>query len=242
MKDDIKESKELEKEDLTNDSPSPEDAGTPVPEAVSTELDSVADTILANQPEVNAAAGSPQTPEAKKPDIIGDDFARDSDGNIKYKKDGKTPMKKRGRKAGSSSSVINNVSTERVQNDKELIYAKTGEVTGNFLISMSMMVGGDDFAPVKDDTQGIDERAAINDAFRSYYKATGKEDLPPNIALVMVLSAYLIPRFFMEKTQSRVLTLKDKFNLWREHRRIKKSERNAELGKEKDKETDKGKS
>jgi len=228
--------KESEIEDKTETPSTPKEGDTTVPEPLNESLDSLTDNIANSQPEVNAAAGTPQA-EAPKNNIPDDDIARDKDGNIKYKKDGVTPMKKRGRKAGSTS-VINNTSPLAVEQDKALVFQKTGEVTGNFLISMSMMVGGEEFAPQKDDRLGIDERLAINDAFASYFKETGKEDLPPNLALTMVLSAYFIPRFFMPQTKSRVVTLKDKFNLWRENRRIKKIEKEDKKEKEDNKDKD----
>lgn len=213
--------KESDNKEVT-DSPSPEDGVTPVPEAGNGSLDSLVDNIANSQPEVNAAAGTPQA-QAPKADIKDDGIARDKEGNIKYKKDGVTPMKKRGRKAGATS-VISNMSPLKAEQDKDLVYVKTGQISADFLISINVMALGEEFMPTKDERTGIDERLALQDAFAAYFKATNKEDIPAGWALVMVLSAYYVPRFTMPKTQTRVKTIMGRLKLWREERKLKKEE------------------
>jgi hypothetical protein len=78
----------------------------------------------------------------------------------------------------------------------------------NLVIALCVGVGGEDFVPRKDKATGLDEKAMLEAVFGDYFVATGKTDLPPGWALVAGMAMYVVPRFGMQKTQTRVQKVK----------------------------------
>lgn len=98
-------------------------------------------------------------------------------------------------------------------------FAAIGKVAAGALVSVSCMLGGEDFRPVVDPKQGINELATLEQAFGDWAQANDMTDIGPNTALVISVGAYMLPRFARPKVQSRVKTLwggiKFKLSGWR---------------------------
>ena len=98
----------------------------------------------------------------------------------------------------------------------------SGLVTANILMQVGIVAGGDEWRPMIDEASGLNERAMLEGAFSDYFEATGKTDLPPNLALLVAVGAYVVPRFTMPKTQTRVGKLKAGIKGWFVNRKLKK--------------------
>ena len=79
-----------------------------------------------------------------------------------------------------------------------------GKTSANLLVSIGASIGGDEWLPKIDKQTGVNELCVLETAFSDYYKATGKVDLPPGLALTVAISMYALPRFTMPKTQSKM--------------------------------------
>lgn len=71
-----------------------------------------------------------------------------------------------------------------------------------------VIIGGEEWAPRKDASSGLDEAAMMTDAYAQYCAAKGITDIPPGWALTVALLAYAGPRFAMPHTQSRMAKVK----------------------------------
>lgn len=161
----------------------------------------------------------------------------DADGKPKTSARGKL-MLKRGRKAGAtsmppkskigSSQTQANLPAATGLNENQLQQAAvTGKVSAHMLINVSMMIGGKDFAPQKIAATGIDEAAALESAFTDYYIATGKVDMPPNVALLLTIGMYALPRFAMPTVQTNLKVKGGKIYTWWQNRKLKKQSKKA---------------
>lgn len=84
----------------------------------------------------------------------------------------------------------------------------TGAAAANILITLSVQLGGDEFYPISRPDIGVDEKTLLEKSFGDYFQATGRTDFPPNVALMLVICGYLLPRFTMPKTRTRLERLK----------------------------------
>ena len=220
-------------------------------ESISNNLESQAATLIENIPEVTESAISAHTDEqnainesaAGLVDKHGNSFDPsihqvDKDGHPKESARGKL-MLKRGRKAGAPSnrpqSKVNTGAPQPMQDtgqpglsENQLQQAAvTGKVSAHLLINMSMMVGGNEFAPQIDPKTKIDEKAALESAFTDYYIATGKVDMPPGTALALTVGMYILPRFMMPTVQTKLKAKGGKIYTWWQNRKLKKQAKKA---------------
>lgn len=86
---------------------------------------------------------------------------------------------------------------------------KTGHLIAEQIFGIGRMIGGEEWAPVLNPEYGLDERAQMRDAWAAYCEAKDIQDIPPGIALSMVMFAYASPRLFMPKTKSRLQKAKE---------------------------------
>ena len=206
--------------------------------------------------EAQAGVQTPETPAAPEsgpaPGSPGPSVAVDVDGNSfnpeihKTGPDGKPTLsrlgkliKKPGRKRGytvGGQSTIAGVPGSTGSSDElppltpaqRQQAAYTGRVSASLLINVSMMIGGEDFAPRVDAATGIDEKLALESGFTDYFIATRKTDLPPGVALCCVVGMYILPRFTQPKVQNRIKTKWQKVSDWYQGRKARKQ---AEKGK-----------
>jgi len=128
-------------------------------------------------------------------------------GKIKLKAVG---GKKPGRpKATAQPSVVGG--SGRQKSEAEIGEAKArqaGIAAANTLIALGIGIGGDEWSPRTDVEIGLNEHAALEQAFGDYFTAKGLEDVPPGVALTIAVACYMLPRFQQPKTKSRLQRLK----------------------------------
>lgn len=221
-----------------------DEAPTPSPEALervlSDETESPTSTPGTITPPPVMGSGS-----AGPVDKYGDTFDPDkhqteSDGSPKLSKAGKLCLRpgnrsksRTSKKAGTNDSKVFTPGSQAVNPATGLSPAQeqqarvTGKVAASLLVNVSMMVGGQDFAPRVVPEQNFDEMAVLESGFADYLIATGKTDLPPGVALTTVVAMYMLPRFTMKTTQTRAKAVGGKIYTWWQNRKLKK-QRKAE--------------
>ena len=139
----------------------------------------------------------------------------DADGKPKLTKLKKLRMKA-GRKSAKRAASISRAATS--QNDRnvpglspsEKLQARaTGEAAAGALITLGVVIGGDEWNPQINVEHGLNERENLSHAFGDYFEQKEMTDIPPGVALTIAISAYILPRFTMPKTQTRVQRFKE---------------------------------
>ena len=154
----------------------------------------------------------------------------DSDGNPILTQRGKLSMKAGVKKGGNVSRGTTGknqsfVGGPKPPSQEELDKIKcraTGAAAANTIITLGVVVGGDEWQPIKNEEYGIDEKANLENAFADYFEATGQTDLPPNLALTVACAAYALPRFTMPKTKARTSKVMTWFKKKWADRKLKK--------------------
>ncbi|AUR83890.1 hypothetical protein NVP1102O_08 [Vibrio phage 1.102.O._10N.261.45.E3] len=134
----------------------------------------------------------------------------DENGHPKLTGKGKL-RKKRGRKSGSISTTNAAQTAQKMAVSEKEKYRVVGAGAANALISLGIMLGGEDFAPIQN--QHIDEKQNLESAFSDWAQTQEVDDIPPNLALTIVLGAYLLPRLTMPKQVSKLKLIKEWFKL-----------------------------
>lgn len=163
--------------------------------------------------------------------------AVNADGSPKFTATGAF-AKKRGRRSGAVSVL--NAAGDKGQSAKPDTaavmrankQAAAGSAAANMLIMLGMVLGGEEWQPLKNEKIGLDEKANLETAFQDYFTASNLEDLPPSFALGIAVLGYALPRFTMPKTQARTATLWGKAKAWWANRKLKKHGLKAEPIKE----------
>ena len=139
----------------------------------------------------------------------------DSDGSpilTKLKKLRMRPGRKSGgtnAKKQTGSIALGTTQTQSGLTASQKMQARaTGEAAAGALITLGVVLGGDEWNPQIDETHGLDERQNLSHAFGDYFEQKEMTDIPPGVALTIAISAYAIPRFTMPKTQTRMQRLK----------------------------------
>lgn len=214
---------------------------------VSSNLDNIANTLADSMPQVQEHAINH---EKEKTDAAREKWAdlKDVDGNAfdpalhKVDKNGDPTtspkgnlIKKPGRKApktqGASNSVIGvkqETPTDPNAQMKMQAHA-SGKMAANLLMTLGVVAGGEEWQPLKDNTSGMDEKKMLESAFADYFEATGKTDIPPGMVLTIAIGGYMLPRFTMPKTQSRLGKVKNWIAKKLADRKLKKHGLKAEV-------------
>lgn len=105
--------------------------------------------------------------------------------------------------------------------------ARAGGVGATNLVLMTLVaLGGQEWAPVKDEKVGRDEKLMLETATGDFFVAQGWQDLPPGWALVAAWGMYALPRFTMPQTRTRMQRIKEwaysKVGAWRARRAAKR--------------------
>lgn len=156
-------------------------------------------------------------------------------------KDG-TLRLKRGRGAEKAQSAPNQSSIKTPEMARiEPTATKTGHLIAEQIFAVGRMIGGEEWQPLSIPEQGLDERSQMRDAWASYCEFKDIRDIPPGIALGMVMLAYVSPRLFMPKTKSRIQKAKEwaittavKLKLWKGRRFDTRSNRGDDGKREND--------
>lgn len=224
---------------------SPEDGeGGQPSSAESADISAIADNIISEMPEVQEHAIHTENMQQQQKMAEWADL-RDTDGNSfdpkihKTNKAGEPTLstkgkliKKPGRKAKPESerpqSVIGpSAGTHTPAAPTESEVAKqmaraSGTVAANMVMQIGIVAGGEEWQPMKDEETGLDEKALMESAWADYFEATGKQDIPPGMALTVVMLGYILPRFTMPKTQTRLQKLKTWISEKWANRKLKK--------------------
>lgn len=104
-----------------------------------------------------------------------------------------------------------------------------GVAAAEMLFGVGQVIGGEEWAPMKNEKIGLDERAMMHDAFGNYFVATNRKDIPPGAALGFAMIAYIAPRFAMPKTQARFGAIKQKLVQWWINRKLRKQGLTADV-------------
>lgn len=169
------------------------------------------------QPHAVAAAEQEQKAQSNVRDNHGnifnpDDHAVDSEGNPKLTKLGKF-AKKRGVKKGSTHTAGGSMVAAPAKQTKAQEVAILAQSSAQMIFTVGRILGGEEWAPLIDEKNGVDESANMYAAFHAYWerKAEDEDELPeihPALMIGFVLLCYAGPRFAMPKTKSRYLRAK----------------------------------
>lgn len=216
-------------------------------------FNSLADALVGNMPDVSEhvvnAHEQEQSAQAHENALMkdkrGDTFdpdthATNDDGSPKMTAAGYF-AKKRGRKAGSTKSTLNTGSAQKHQetiDPQKAVKAQqrmAGNAAANTLITLGVVMGGEEWQPMKSEEHGIDEKMTLEMAFSDYFEAKNMDDIPAGVALSIAVMGYALPRFTMPKTQQRSKTMWGKVKKWWINRKLKKHNLKAEeIKKEKE--------
>lgn len=213
----------------------PADTGQPNP---TSDLAGIASDLAASMPEVqehavsraqeeaNAQANGPTDKSGARFDPAVHQTGPDGKGVIGARGNW---LLKRGRKAGTANTAANVASTLPIPPAVDTKKAEAehqariaGAAAAQMLFVAGRVIGGEEWAPRKDEKTGVDEEALIAGAFGDYFKAKDVKDIPPGAALAFVLLMYAGPRFTMPKTQERVKSIKARIVQWWVNRKLRK--------------------
>lgn len=189
------------------------------PAPVGADVSAIAATLMQAAPEVQPAAIQEHANQAKA------DALKDSKGVLFNEAihvkgaDGKPVKtvsgewaKRRGRKAGASAGVAKSAPVAgsvlagggAALVDPQQAARTAGAQAASLLISLGMMLGGEEWLPIVIPEKGLDEMAAMQKAFGDYFVATNRKDIPPGVALSFCVLAYAAPRCFRPTTRERL--------------------------------------
>tara|TARA_R110000737_G_C14623309_1_gene493996 strand:- start:5709 stop:6473 length:765 start_codon:yes stop_codon:yes gene_type:complete len=214
------------------------DTDTASPESPSSaDLGDIAESLIESMPEIqeHAITQERETESAKNDqfshlvDVSGNSFDPDLH---KTNKAGEPTtstkgnlIKKAGRKPKANTSSVGGAGgkTSISEDDQLKIQSRaSGVMTANLLLQVGIVAGGSEWYPQRDVDSGLDEKRMLENAFADYFEATGKQDLPPSMALMVAVGAYALPRFTMPKTKTRVQKMTSGIKAWYVNRKLKK--------------------
>lgn len=185
-------------------------------------IDEISSDLIENQSDVQQHAVDAEKAqiEKEKKDYEGltDRFGKSFDPNVHVVgQDGKPSLTKLNKlkckpgRNGSASIVSKRTDKEQVNsvadkgNPREAAIALV-----NSIEALGTMLANEEWAFIKNDEYGVDERARGYDVFEEYFKAKDIGDFPPGVAVAVWAIAYVLPRFRMPKTQSKM----QRFSNW----------------------------
>lgn len=211
-----------ENNETVTEQPAPESAGNASPLGdVSALADELADTMP--EPSPHAIAAEKEKESAKRAawadyrDAAGNPFdpdlhVTDSEGAPVLTKTGKL-RRRPGRKSADSKKPGGRVGGLSVPDDSARRLREQARANGiaaaQATFTLGVAIGGTEWAPMRDDERGIDERAYMESAYAEYFEAKGLQDIPPGVALTIALTSYAAQRFTMPKTQTRMQRAKE---------------------------------
>lgn len=227
-----------------------EEETKPLPSA---NLDSISDSLAESSPEVSQSFVD-QAQDAKQEKESEWAHLRDKqgytfdskihlskdDGSPKLNKDGTIQRRRlRKKKSQTDGEQISDAVTVQLTAEQQTQARYAGVAAASSLFVVCRGLGGEEWIPQKDETQGIDERAELQTAFGDYFVSKGWTEFPPGIALSLCLGMYAAPRFTLPQTQSRIKSAWTKSREWLGRR--KKSATRVDSRNDRQREIDAGK-
>lgn len=131
----------------------------------------------------------------------------------------------KGASAANSTGIVIPGQTSSMS-AKEQASRTGGAQAANLFLMASVMIGGEEFHPRKDEKVGLDEKVMLETVFGDYFAAKQWEDLPPGLALICGCGMFILPRLAMPKTQTRMQRVRgwlgSKIGRWKANRAAKK--------------------
>jgi len=238
-----------------NDSGKPVESAEEPAKATVAGLAGIATSLVEDMPEVQEHAITEATQQAQAVAAVGPVdrdgqtfnpaiHKADASGNPILSPSG-TLTKKPGRKAGGanstkSASIVGGVKSTAVatgpsQSDLQRMQCRqAGNAAANLLMTIGVIAGGDEWQPRVDLQTGLDEKTMLESAFGEYFVAAGIVDIPPGFALTIAVGGYMLPRFTMPKTKTRLQRASSFVKKWYANRKLKKHGlRSEDIDKEK---------
>lgn len=179
---------------------------------------SIAEDLIENMPEVQEHAIATHIEREKAApltDKSGNIFeplihATGPDGKPAFTASGNF-AKKRGRKAGQST-VGSLGDAPKTGNQKDappgrviMDHATLGQVAAGMTVQVAMVLGGPDMAPGKNVLTGESDELVLTRAYRDYFIATNRNDLPPALALAFAVGSYAVPKMNKPSVKDRLV-------------------------------------
>lgn len=130
--------------------------------------------------------------------------ATDEQGNPKRNADGSF-RKKSGRKPGQGQGPRSSRQPGPPLVDNADLEARAAaEVFTSMIFILGTVIGGDEWTPLVKPEIGLNEPESVKNAWYNYFKIVGNVTLPQWVVPLVATGAYVLPRFTMPKTQSRM--------------------------------------
>lgn len=206
----------------------------------------IADELLGSMPEPQAAAMA-QVQDAEEIETVSQSSGDKDSSGVAWNPDlhatgpdgnGVLTAKgewRRRRGVGKRSSVVGAPSKSTgvppaVQNEQSARAA--GVACAHSLLMMGTLLGGAEWQPrilTSDDGKvQLNEAEMMEKAWGDYFVAKGQTEFPPGLALTMALTAYVMPRFTMPQTRTRLQKVKEwcaaKYAKWKVRNKPKDKE------------------
>lgn len=187
---------------------------TPAPASA---LGDIADTLISKMPDVQEHVierEKVRAAESIELDSAGIPWSANDHAPNKTRKADGTWRKLTQRQAGKKSAV-RPISSSRIGKSQDIpqsadVAARaSGTVAAGLLVTVGILVGGEEWQPRQDVAIGLNEMATLDKAFGDYFVAKGLTDIPPGWALAICVTGYMLPRFFMPKTRTRLQRARD---------------------------------
>jgi len=214
-----------------------ENENTPPVENEAGSVDTLSGILAESMPEVqdHVVQAAQEREEALQSETLTDVDGTVFDPEIhRHKKDGSPTVTKLGRfslKPGKATGdsprhkpktggFVGGTKPDSPKIEPEKIQAAaSGKMAANLLMTLGVTIGGEEWNPVTNHEYGINEKDMLEQAFADYFIATGKTDLPPGMVLTVAIGGYVLPRFTMPKTQTRMQKagswIKEKYINWK---------------------------
>lgn len=195
---------------------------------------SIAALLVSEQPDVQPHAIE-QAETERAAGAVQDKFGTPFNESVHAKNPDGTPRKtvrgawalKRGNKgkdakpvAASNGIVLPGAPSAMSVKEQESRAAGAG--AANLMFALAVGLGGTDWQPRVDEKTGQNEKVMLEHAFGEYFVSKQWGDLPPGLALCAALSMYVLPRFAMPATRSRMQRFKEwcasKYGAWKARR------------------------
>ena len=134
-----------------------------------------------------------------------------SDGSPKLNADNTL---RRRRKRKKTSRTVSEAAGQQLTADQQHAARMAGVAAANTFISFCRYVGGEEWIPQKDSTQGIDEQQELEKATGDYFVYKQWTEFSPGVTLALVAAMYVTPRLTLPKTQSKIKSAYKKSADW----------------------------
>lgn len=106
--------------------------------------------------------------------------------------------------AGDPKAAAAQAAPMPAEDQIEISQRMSAATAAQMTIMTGMIIGGEDFAPRKNELANVNDTEMLTEAYFNYFKAKNMPELPPGLALFCAVMCYVAPRLAQPTTQSRV--------------------------------------